>query len=95
MRQKREQKQFTKVPWLWRIRLRKATRVSTFKLALFLLHRHWQSDGKPVPVSALAMEEEGLSPRSKSNALGELESLDLITLERHNGKAPRATLQHL
>src|SRR5262249_33425867 len=41
-----ERHQFTKVPWLWRTRLREATRVSTYKLALLLLHRHWAGNGR-------------------------------------------------
>jgi hypothetical protein len=93
MRQKREQKQFTKVPWLWRDRLRKAARASTFKLAFFLLHRYWQNDGRPIPVSALAMEEEGISPRQKSRALSELESLGLIAIQRRKGASPLVSLR--
>jgi hypothetical protein len=93
VRQRREQKQFTKVPWFWRDRLRKAKRASTFKLALFLLHRYWQNDGQSVPVSALAMEEEGISSRQKSRALSELQSLGLITIERRRGASPLVTLR--
>jgi hypothetical protein len=90
-RQKREQKQFTKVPWSWRHQLRKAKRASTFKLALFLLHRYWQNGGKPVPVSIWAMEEKDISSRQRCRALAELETLGLIMIERRKGVSPIVT----
>jgi len=96
----REQKQFIMVPYTWSLALAKATHVSTYRVALHLLHLDWQNQGRPIqpanrrsiPVSNMAMEEIGVSARSKSRALAELRKLGLIEVVRAHGKAPRVTL---
>jgi hypothetical protein len=90
------------VPREWEQRLKRATRVSTYRLALELLSQQWCIDhdlfshkGDSVIVSEEVGAEAGLSKRSVGNALGQLEQLGLIEVVRSKGRAPRATLLHI
>lgn len=91
-RPSRERRRFVQVPWTWAKRLKKVKRVSTYHLALVLLYEHWRGGGKPIVLSNLAVQAEGLSPRSKWNALAELEQLRLITIKKRPGRSPRITV---
>jgi hypothetical protein len=92
---KRWRRHFVHVPWEWRKRLRPAKRVCTYQLALLLLYEHWRNGGHPIVLSnALAADVE-LLPRSKWNALAELEQLELVRVKRCSHKSPRVTLCHL
>jgi hypothetical protein len=84
----------TVVPREWELRLLEATRVSTYRLAIELLYLHWYGKGKPVTVSSRVAKAAKLSVRSKWNALGELERLGLIEVERDPRKSPRVTILH-
>ena len=94
-RRKKWRRQFVHVPWQWVERLRGAKRISTYRLALVLLYEHWRSGGRPIALSNVGMQPEGLTPRSKWNALSELRTLDLITVKAQSGKSPRIALRHL
>ena len=96
------QRHGTTVPREWELRLKQATRISTYRLALELLYRRWRTDqdkfgraGQPVIVSSEVTSEAGLSARSAANALGQLERLGLIKLVRAQGRSPRASLLHV
>jgi hypothetical protein len=95
VRKKTWQRQFVRVPWGWVQRLRTTKRVSTYQLALVLLYEHWRTGGKPIVLSNIAMQAEGLSRRSKWNALVELTELGLITIERKRRRSPRVVLRQL
>jgi len=91
----------TTVPREWELRLRQATRISTYRLALELLYQHWRTSHdkfgraeEPVIVSGDVMAEAGLSRRSIWYALGQLEGLGLIEVAHAKGRAPRAALLH-
>ena len=71
-RPKKWRRQFVHVPWQWVERLRKAKRISTYRLALVLLYEHWRTGGRPIALSNVGMQQEGLARRSKWNALSEL-----------------------
>src|SRR4051812_15560948 len=86
---KKWRRQYVQVPWEWAERLRKAKRVSTYRLALVILYEHWRTGGRPVALSNVGMQSEGLARRSKWNALTELRTLGLITVEAKPGKSPR------
>jgi hypothetical protein len=94
-RPKKWRRQFVRVPWQWVECLRKAKRISTYRLALVLLYEHWRSGGRPIALSNVSMQQEGLARRSKWNALAELRTLDLITVKTRSGKSPRIVLRHL
>ena len=87
---RRRQNQFVMVPLEWKIRLGGAHSVYTFKVALELLYRHWKSGGKPVLLPNVGID--GVPRGTKWRALGELESLGLITIERRPKKSPRITI---
>jgi hypothetical protein len=93
-RQTEWKRHFMQMPGFWMERLGGATRTSTFKLAGELLYQAW-ANGQPVVASNLLAKQAGVSPRSKSNALAELQKLDLIEVERCRRRSPRITLRHL
>src|SRR5262245_58246184 len=88
-------RRFVLVPWLWVERLQKATRPSTFKLALLLLYEHWRAKRQSLVLSNVFVESEGLSRSSKWNAIRELEGLGLVRVECHKGRSPRLVLLRL
>jgi hypothetical protein len=92
---KKWQKRFVRVPCGWVERLQSAERISTYRLALPLLYESWRTGGRPIVLSNVFAEAEGLSARSKWNALAELEALGLVRIERHPGRSPRLVLQCL
>src|SRR5262245_49323926 len=89
---KKWRRQFVRVPWGWIVRLRPARRACTFKLALVLLYEAWRAGGQPIVLSNVLSQAEGLSRRSKWNALAELEGLGLIQVERRPRRSPRLIL---
>jgi hypothetical protein len=82
-------RRFVKVPWAWMDKLRATNRAQTYRLALLLLYEHWRTRGQDIVLSNAALEREGISRWSKWRALGELEQLGLIQIERRHRKAPR------
>jgi hypothetical protein len=92
---KRWRRHYVNVPWQWVEQLRATKRVCTYRVALLLLYEHWRTGARPVVLSNVFTRAEGLSSRSKSRAIAELESLGLIQVQRHKCRAPRVVLQHL
>ena len=89
------QRNYTRVPREWELRLLGANRISTYRLAIELLYLHWYGKGKPIAVTGKVAKAAKLSVRSKSNALFELEQLGLIGLERVRRRSPRVVLRHV
>jgi len=87
----RRRDRFIIVPGTWADRLAAARHASTLKLALHLLHQHWKNGGQPVPLSNVSLTSAGIGRRSKWRALGELERLKLIEIERRRRKSPLIT----
>jgi hypothetical protein len=92
-RSKGWQRKFIMVPWLWVERLQSAKRTSTYRLALVLIYESWRAGGRPVALSNVFARTGGVSPRSKWNALAELEGLGLVQVERRRGRAPRVAVR--
>src|SRR5215831_3063086 len=88
-KQSRRTRKFTKFPWIWEEELRRAKRISTYRVALFVLRRWWQGGSQPVPVSNVALPD--VSRYQKSKSLAELEALGLVRIERHPWKSPLVT----
>src|SRR5262249_11054752 len=82
----RRQDQFTSVPWSWSDRLAAARHVGTYKFALHLLYQYWKNGGRPISLTNTFATNAGVSRRSKWRALGELERLKLIEVERRPRK---------
>ena len=68
----------TEVPREWELRLQRATRISSYRLALELLYQKWRAEqgkygrkGEPVIVSSEVVKIAGLSTRSMDNALSD------------------------
>ena len=89
-KRKKWRRHYVHVPWEWVERGQLPT-VSTYRLALLLLYEHWRTGGRPIVLSNISALQEGLSRRSKWNALAELEGLGLIRIERAPPKSPRVT----
>ena len=90
-KRKKWHRDHVQVPWTWLERLRRTKRVSTYRLAHLLLYEFWRTGKRPVVLSNISVQAEGLSPRSKWNALTELEGLGLVEVERVLRKSPRVT----
>jgi hypothetical protein len=88
-------REFVRVPWAWVERLQSTRRVSTYRLAHLLLYESWRTGGRPIVLSNILSKTEGLSRRSKWNALAELEALRLIQVERRKRRSPVLVLRHL
>lgn len=89
---KRRRQQFVMVPWVWAEKLATVRYIATYRVALHILYRHWRGRGEPFTLSNGAMLMEGVSRWQKWRALGELEKLGLITIERRQRKTPRITV---
>ena len=89
---KKWRRHYVRLPWGWIDRLQAAKRVSTWRLAVWIVYEHWRSGGQPIVLSNVLSKAEGLSRRSKWRALTELENLGLVQVKRHHGRAPRLTL---
>ena len=90
------------MPREWELRLQRARARPATWLAHELLYQKWRAEqslygprGQPIEVSSEVAKGVGLSARSTSNALHELERLELIEVDRAPPRAPRATLRHV
>jgi hypothetical protein len=81
---------FVIVPLAWVNRLVSARHIATYRVALHLLYLHWKSGGKPFTLSNKAVK--GVSRWRKWEALGELEALGLIRIERRRRRSPLITV---
>jgi hypothetical protein len=86
---KKKTASFTMFPWVWEEELRQAKHISTYRVALYVLRKWWQSRGQPVPVSNVALPD--VSRYQKSKALAELEALRLVKTKRQTGRSPMVT----
>jgi hypothetical protein len=84
----------TVLPREWELRLLRAKRISTYRLAIELLYLHWYGNGKPITVSGKVAQAVKISARSKWEALAELERLGLVEVDRRPRKSPRVVLNH-
>ena len=90
----RRRQQFVQVPLWWIDALRSAHYTSTYRVALYLLYRHWKDHGRnPIPVSNVALASVGVSRREKWRALAELERFALIEIARRPRKVPLAKIR--
>jgi hypothetical protein len=80
------------LPQDWLEKLQSARHTSTWRLACFLVGRHWLRPGEPVTLSNVVLASCDLSPDQKCRALQELENLGLIRVERRSKRAPTATI---
>ena len=88
---RRRQKQFIMLPWTWVERLRDARSVTTYKVALYILHMSWKKHSKSFKLANGALSEEGISRYQKRDALKDLERLGIIRVERRVRKSPIVT----
>jgi hypothetical protein len=92
IRKRREH--FTQVPGIWKERLAKVRYISTYRVALHVLMRDFETRGKPFTLSNGALALENVSRWEKPRALSELEEAGLIAIERRNRNTPRITVLH-
>ena len=90
-RVRRPQQPYVQVPRLWLERLRTSQRISTYRLALYLLFEFWRNGGRPIRVANGVVAQHGLDRTSKVRALRELEQMALITVEWRDRKSPLVT----
>jgi hypothetical protein len=91
---KKRREQFTRVPGIWKERLTKVRYISTYRVALHILMRDFETRGKPFTLSNGALALENVSRWEKPRALSELEGAGLIVIERRKRKTPQITVLH-
>lgn len=79
------------IPWKW------ISRASTLpgrvlQVAMLLWLGTGMKHGGPVTLSAKGLASLGVSKQAARRALAQLESAQLVTVERHSGRLPRVTL---
>jgi hypothetical protein len=88
----RRREQFVIVPWFWIERLSEARHISTYRVALHILHLNWKRRGQSFVLPNGMLKMEGVSRWGKWDALQELEQLKLIRIERRPRKSPVITV---
>jgi hypothetical protein len=92
IRKRREH--FIQVPGIWKERLTKVKYISTYRVALHILMRDFETRGKPFTLSNGALALENISRLQKWRALSELKAAELIHIERRARKTPQITALH-
>jgi hypothetical protein len=83
-----KRRDFVIVPMAWKDRLAGAVHVATLKLALHLLYQDWKTEGAAIKIPNIAFANAGISRWAKWRALGELERLGLVVVERRKRRSP-------
>jgi hypothetical protein len=91
---RRRREHFTQVPGIWKERLTQVKYISTYRVALHILMRDFETRGKPFTLSNGALALENVSRWEKPRALAELEDAGLIVVERRRRKTPQITALH-
>jgi hypothetical protein len=91
---KQRREHFTQVPGIWKERLTKVKYISTYRVALHILMRDFETRGKPFTLSNGALALENVSRLQKWRALSELKAAELIHIERRERKTPQITALH-
>ena len=86
---------FVRVPGEWAHRLCRAKYLSSYKVAVYLLHLHWKSRGKPIRLANAVLRSMGVGRDAKWRALLELETLGLVEVSRRDRKSPEVILKNL
>jgi hypothetical protein len=89
---KQRREHFIQVPGIWKERLTKVKYISTYRVALHILMRDFETRGKPFTLSNGALALENVPRWEKARALSELEAAGLIMIERRNRKSPQITV---
>jgi hypothetical protein len=79
---------FIKMPWSWLERLSQVRNRASFLVILVVLYQHWKHKSRPFTLRNSTVSEFGITRWQKWTALGELEALGLITVDRRDRKAP-------
>jgi hypothetical protein len=83
---------FTQVPGIWKDRLTKVRYISTYRVALHVLMRDFETRGKPFTLSNSALALENVSRLQKWHALSELEAAgDELSKQTHR-RQPASTV---
>jgi hypothetical protein len=86
---------FFMMPTVWAERLNAAKSAATFKVALHLLLKEFETHQQTTRLANVALTAIEVSRRQKWRALAELEKLGLIRVDRRNRKSPMVILLHL
>lgn len=91
-RRERLEQQFIKVPMTWADQLAKTRWLATWPVALQLLRLSWKKNSATVDLPNSGLKEWGITRRQKAEALQELVTKKLVTVERTGRRSPRITL---
>lgn len=85
VRKRREQ--YVQFPMWWVEKLTNA-RGKVWYVAIYVLHLDWKKDHKPFKLANGMLRYDGVSRYTKWRALGTLERLGLISIDRRSRKSP-------
>ena len=85
--------QFVKVPWMWIEKLEGASG-KTYRVALCLLHLHWQQKGGPVKLANGMLRIDSVSRQSKWQGLRDLVQRGLVAVECRANRSPLVHVSH-
>jgi hypothetical protein len=88
----KEKDSFVKLPLWWAVAAAEATRTPAALVYIHLLHASWKSRSTTFPLPNGWLEKHGVSRKTKSRVLHDLEAAGLITVEGSSRKTPRVTL---
>jgi hypothetical protein len=85
--------QFVMLPVNWVEQLNNSRVAAAWPIAVYVLHQHWKTSGKPVRVSNELAKTIGVTRRTKWRALRELERLGLIQVDVGPRRSPRVRVR--
>ena len=91
---RRRQREFVMVSRAQAERLGRARHFAAERVFLHLLFLTWRAPGKPVRLANTELKRMGVGRYVKRHVLRELETLDLILVERRPKKSPTVTVLH-
>jgi hypothetical protein len=69
-------------------KIARSSRDKTFAIFCHLLYEHWRQGGGPIKLANGFLNRLGVGRGAKSRALGKLERLGIISVERRDRKSP-------
>ena len=90
-KRKKWHRDYVQVPWTGSSAYSPSKRVSTYRLALLLLYEFWRTGKRPVVLSNISAQAEGLSPPFKMECPDRVGGAGAHWVERALRKSPRVT----
>jgi hypothetical protein len=77
---KKWQRKFVQVPWVWIDRIKAASRLTTYRLALLLLYEHWRTGGRSIKLTNVGLVGDGITLLESALALASVRKRQRLCL---------------